>query len=62
MTMQKGTNVPVAAASVRIELGRRSGAGPVDVDASALLLTAPARSAPTTTSSSTTSPGTPREP
>ncbi|QPP10019.1 Tellurium resistance [Streptomyces bathyalis] len=40
MTMRKGTNVPVAAASVRIELGRDSGAGPVDVDASALLLTA----------------------
>jgi tellurite resistance protein TerA len=39
MTMQKGTNVPVAAASVRIELGWRSGPGVPDVDASALLLT-----------------------
>ncbi|WP_314173559.1 TerD family protein [Streptomyces winkii] len=42
MTMQKGTNVGVAAASVRIELGWRSSDGtggrPVDVDASALLL------------------------
>ncbi|MGH3326115.1 MAG: TerD family protein, partial [Streptomyces sp.] len=40
MTMHKGTNVPVTAASVRIELGRRSGPGVPDVDASALLLTA----------------------
>ncbi|SCK57684.1 TerD family protein [Streptomyces sp. WMMB 322] len=38
--MRKGTNIPVAATSVRIELGRDSGTGPVDVDASALLLTA----------------------
>ncbi|WP_181768451.1 TerD family protein [Streptomyces albidus (ex Kaewkla and Franco 2022)] len=38
MTMQKGTNVPVAAASVRIELGWQQGAGVPDVDASALLL------------------------
>ena len=36
--MQKGTNVPVAAASVRIELGWQQGAGVPDVDASALLL------------------------
>ncbi|RAJ56122.1 tellurite resistance protein TerA [Streptomyces sp. Amel2xB2] len=39
MAMQKGSNVPVPAASVRIEVGRRSGtSGGVDVDASALLL------------------------
>ncbi|OEU88956.1 Tellurium resistance [Streptomyces abyssalis] len=37
--MQKGSNVSVAAETVRIEVGRRSGTGPVDVDASALLLT-----------------------
>ena len=38
MTMQKGTNVPVAAASVRVELGWQSGPGVPDVDASVLLL------------------------
>jgi tellurite resistance protein TerA len=40
MTMRKGANVAVGAAAVRIEIGRRSGtgAGPVEVDASALLL------------------------
>ncbi|SCK42377.1 tellurite resistance protein TerA [Streptomyces sp. WMMB 714] len=38
MTMQKGANVPVAAASVRIELSWRAGPGVPDVDASALLL------------------------
>ncbi|NGO70578.1 TerD family protein [Streptomyces boncukensis] len=37
--MSKGTNVPVAAGAVRIELGWRSGPGVPDVDASALLLT-----------------------
>ncbi|MCH6159054.1 TerD family protein [Streptomyces marispadix] len=40
MTMRKGANVAVGAAAVRIEIGRRSGAGPVEVDASALLLQA----------------------
>ncbi|MFJ6698993.1 TerD family protein [Streptomyces sp. NPDC091272] len=39
MSMLKGTNVPVPAQSVRIEVGRRSGPGVPDVDASALLLT-----------------------
>jgi len=38
MTMQKGTNVPVAAQAVRIELGWRTAPGTPDVDASALLL------------------------
>ncbi|WP_329113487.1 TerD family protein [Streptomyces sp. NBC_01465] len=38
MTMLKGTNVPVSAQAVRIELGWRSGPGVPDVDASALLL------------------------
>ncbi|MBT2528293.1 TerD domain-containing protein [Streptomyces sp. ISL-99] len=38
MSMLKGTNVPVPAQAVRIELGWRSGAGVPDVDASALLL------------------------
>ncbi|GAA3490900.1 TerD family protein [Streptomyces cremeus] len=37
--MLKGTNVPVPAQSVRIEVGRGSGPGVPDVDASALLLT-----------------------
>ncbi|MCX5207117.1 TerD domain-containing protein [Streptomyces sp. NBC_00237] len=39
MSMLKGTNVPVSAQSVRVEVGRRSGPGVPDVDASALLLT-----------------------
>ncbi|GAA2065528.1 TerD family protein [Streptomyces albiaxialis] len=39
MTMRKGTNVPVTADAVRIELGWRTGPGVPDVDASALLLT-----------------------
>ncbi|MFD7719549.1 TerD family protein [Streptomyces sp. NPDC059814] len=38
MTMLKGTNVPVAAQAVRVELGWRSAPGTPDVDASALLL------------------------
>ncbi|WP_274555198.1 TerD family protein [Streptomyces spiramyceticus] len=38
MSMLKGTNVPVPAPSVRVELGWRSGPGVPDVDASALLL------------------------
>ncbi len=38
MTMQKGSNVPVAAASVRVELSWQAGPGVPDVDASALLL------------------------
>ncbi|MGQ4484970.1 TerD family protein [Streptomyces sp. SAS_281] len=38
MTMQKGTNVPVAAQAVRVELGWRTAPGTPDVDASALLL------------------------
>ncbi|WP_369200347.1 TerD family protein, partial [Streptomyces sp. PU-14G] len=38
MTMRKGTNVPVSAAAVRIELGWSSGPLVPDVDASALLL------------------------
>ncbi|MEU6942143.1 TerD family protein, partial [Streptomyces rubiginosohelvolus] len=36
--MQKGTNVPVPAGTVRVELGWRSAAGTPDVDGSALLL------------------------
>ncbi|MEB8342347.1 TerD family protein [Streptomyces endophyticus] len=36
--MAKGANVGVAASAVRVELGRRSGPGVPDVDASALLL------------------------
>ncbi|WP_184572359.1 TerD family protein [Streptomyces zagrosensis] len=36
--MRKGTNVPVPASAVRIELGWSGGAGVPDVDASALLL------------------------
>ena len=38
MTMQKGTNVPVSARAVRVELGWRTAPGTPDVDASALLL------------------------
>ncbi|MFD8802577.1 TerD family protein [Streptomyces atroolivaceus] len=38
MTMQKGTNVPVPAPAVRVELGWRASPGAPDVDASALLL------------------------
>ncbi len=38
MSMRKGTNVPVPAPAVRVELGWRSGPGVPDVDASALLL------------------------
>ncbi|MFB7218071.1 TerD family protein [Streptomyces sp. NPDC056227] len=38
MTMLKGTNVPVAAQAVRVELGWRNAPGAPDVDASALLL------------------------
>ncbi|MEV0750165.1 TerD domain-containing protein [Streptomyces sp. NBC_01220] len=38
MTMLKGTNVPVAAQAVRVELGWRAAPGTPDVDASALLL------------------------
>ncbi|MGW6589020.1 TerD family protein [Streptomyces globisporus] len=40
MTMQKGTNVPVPAGAVRVELGWRAAPGVPDVDASALLLVA----------------------
>lgn len=40
MTMRKGTNVPVPASAVRVEIGWQAGAGVPDVDASALLLTA----------------------
>ncbi|MET7900804.1 TerD family protein [Streptomyces sp. NPDC005355] len=38
MAMRKGSNTPVPAATVRIELGWRTGPGVPDVDASALLL------------------------
>ncbi|MGW7272631.1 TerD family protein [Streptomyces sp. NPDC054864] len=38
MTMPKGSNVPVPAPAVRVELGWASGAGVPDADASALLL------------------------
>ncbi|MEW1688808.1 TerD family protein [Streptomyces sp. NPDC091265] len=38
MTMLKGTNVPVAAQAVRVELGWHTAPGTPDVDASALLL------------------------
>ncbi|MFD0554427.1 TerD family protein [Streptomyces rectiviolaceus] len=38
MTMPKGSNVPVPAPAVRVELGWTSGAGVPDADASALLL------------------------
>ncbi|WP_405791685.1 TerD domain-containing protein [Streptomyces sp. NBC_00029] len=40
MSMQKGANVPVPSARVRVELGWRGGPGAPDVDVSALLLTA----------------------
>lgn len=40
MTMQKGTNVPVPAGAVRVELGWQAAPGAPDVDASALLLVA----------------------
>ncbi|MFI1224705.1 MULTISPECIES: TerD family protein [unclassified Streptomyces] len=40
MTMQKGTNVPVPAGTVRVELGWHATPGAPDVDASALLLVA----------------------
>ncbi|MBO8191491.1 TerD family protein, partial [Streptomyces oryzae] len=40
MSMQKGANVPVPAARVRVELGWQGGPGAPDVDVSALLLTA----------------------
>lgn len=40
MTMAKGSNVPVPAPAVRVELGWSSGAGVPDADASALLLAA----------------------
>ncbi|MDT0542769.1 MULTISPECIES: TerD family protein [Streptomyces] len=38
MAMRKGSNVPVPASAVRVELGWRTGPGVPDVDASALLL------------------------
>nr|WP_106436486.1 MULTISPECIES: TerD family protein [Streptomyces] len=38
MAMRKGSNVPVPASAVRVELGWRTGPGAPDVDASALLL------------------------
>jgi tellurite resistance protein TerA len=38
MSMLKGSNVPVPTTALRVELGRRSGPGVPDVDASALLL------------------------
>ncbi|MFJ9329266.1 TerD family protein [Streptomyces sp. NPDC101230] len=40
MTMQKGTNVPVPAGTVRVELGWRAAPSTPDVDGSALLLVA----------------------
>ncbi|MFE2504604.1 TerD family protein [Streptomyces rubiginosohelvolus] len=40
MIMQKGTNVPVPAGAVRVELGWHAAPGAPDVDASALLLVA----------------------
>lgn len=40
MPMSKGANVPVTARAVRVELGRGSGPGVPDADASALLLAA----------------------
>ncbi|MFJ6318705.1 TerD family protein [Streptomyces californicus] len=40
MTMQKGSNVPVPAGTVRVEVGRQNAPGAPDVDASALLLVA----------------------
>lgn len=38
MSMSKGSNAPVPTAALRVELGRRSGPGVPDTDASALLL------------------------
>ncbi|MDQ0982958.1 TerD family protein [Streptomyces sp. V2I9] len=40
MTMHKGSNVPVPAGTVRVEVGRQAAPGAPDVDASALLLVA----------------------
>ncbi|MFH8439074.1 TerD family protein [Streptomyces sp. NPDC018007] len=40
MTMHKGSNVPVPAGTVRVEVGRQAAPGAPDVDASALLLAA----------------------
>ncbi|MEV5955931.1 TerD family protein [Streptomyces sp. NPDC051987] len=40
MSMPKGSNTPVPATALRVELGRRSGPGVPDADASALLLVA----------------------
>ncbi|WP_329389610.1 TerD domain-containing protein [Streptomyces sp. NBC_01351] len=40
MSLQKGANVPVPSARVRVELGWQGGPGAPDVDVSALLLTA----------------------
>ncbi|MGW8884564.1 TerD family protein [Streptomyces sp. NPDC055749] len=40
MSLQKGANVPVVSARVRVELGWQGGSGAPDVDVSALLLTA----------------------
>uniref|UniRef100_UPI002FDC4A86 TerD family protein n=1 Tax=Streptomyces sp. IBSBF 3136 TaxID=2903524 RepID=UPI002FDC4A86 len=40
MTMSKGSNVPVPTTALRVEMGRRSGPGVPDADASALLLAA----------------------
>ncbi|NBE50435.1 TerD family protein, partial [Streptomyces boluensis] len=40
MSMPKGSNVPVPAPAVRVEIGWRSGPGVPDADASALLLAA----------------------
>ncbi|WP_234551890.1 TerD family protein, partial [Streptomyces sp. MH192] len=40
MSMLKGANVPVPTAALRVELGRHSGPGVPDADASALLLVA----------------------
>src|SRR5512139_2637631 len=43
MPMMKGANVPVPSTAVRVELGRRSGPGIPQTDASALLLAASGR-------------------
>ncbi|MGW1674091.1 TerD family protein [Streptomyces sp. NPDC002324] len=43
MSLQKGANVPVTSAGVRVELGWSGGPGAPDVDVSALLLTATGR-------------------
>ncbi|THA77507.1 Tellurium resistance [Streptomyces sp. A0642] len=40
MSLRKGANTPVATARLRVELGWREGPGALDVDVSALLLTA----------------------